>query len=127
MDLDRLGIHLKTRVLVDEEVLYGVALVSLQLDDIAGFLVTDDGAVACELLFDHFEYLLQVELGWDALDCCESLAAIALLDTDVNIWCEVRGWMVVESRNSRTYGIVWSSVWCRLCPGLAHPRRDLVG
>jgi hypothetical protein len=85
VDFDGLGVHFETRW-VDEEVLHGIALISLQLDDISGLLVLDYGTIASELLLDDLQDFLEVELCWDAFDGGQSLAAVALLDTDVDIW-----------------------------------------
>lgn len=90
MDLDGLGVDLKALVLVDKEILHDIALVTLQLDHVAGFLIVDNGAVARELLLDHLEDLLQVELGWNTLDSGQRLATITLLDANVDVWGLVR-------------------------------------
>src|SRR6266480_6975031 len=86
MDLDCLGVDLKTLVLVDEKILHSIALVALQLDHVAGLLIVDDGAVASKLFLDDLEDFLEVELGWDGLDRGQCLATITLLDADVDVW-----------------------------------------
>ena len=85
VDFDGLGVHLETRW-VNEKVLHGIALISLQLNNITRLLVLDYGAIASELLLDDLQDFLEVELCRDAFDGSQSLAAVALLDTDVDIW-----------------------------------------
>ena len=78
MDLDGLGVKLKTFLLVGQEVLDVFALIALELDDFAHLGVAYDGAIAGKLLFDHFEDLLLVKLLRKTLDGRQGLAAIAL-------------------------------------------------
>lgn len=85
MDLDGLGVDLQASSLVGQEIADDIALVALQLDHLSGLLIADDGAVAGELLLDHLKDLLEVEFGRDSFDGGQCLAAIALLDTDVDI------------------------------------------
>ena len=85
MDLDGLGIQLQAFLLVDEELLHILTLVTLQLNHLAHLGVVDNGAIAGEFLLDHLEDLLLVELLRQALHRGQGLAAIALLDTDVDI------------------------------------------
>lgn len=85
VNLDGLGIKLQTFLLVDQEFLHILALVTLQLDHLAHLRVVDDGAIASELLLDHLEDLLLVKLLGESLDRSQGLAAIALLDTDMNV------------------------------------------
>ena len=84
VDFDGLGIHFETRW-VDEEVLHGIALISLQLNNITGLLVLDYGAIASELLLDDLQDFLEVELCWDAFNGGQGLAAVALLDTNMDV------------------------------------------
>ena len=77
MDLDGLRIQLQPFLLIDQEFLHIFALVALELDHLAHLRVVDDGAIAGELLLDHFEDLLLVELLGKALDCGQSLTTIA--------------------------------------------------
>jgi len=84
MDLDGLGVYLET-ILVGEEILDSIALVTLELDHIAGFVIVDDGSVAGKLLFDDLEDFLQVELGRNALDGSQGFTTIALLNADMDV------------------------------------------
>jgi len=84
MDLDGLCVDVKT-VLVDEEILYGIALITLELDDIASLFVGDYGSIASELLLDNLQNFLKVKLGWNAFDCGQSLATITLLDAYMDV------------------------------------------
>ena len=61
-----------------------VALIALQLDDLAVLGMIDNGAVAGELLLERAHELLLVELLRYALHSSERLAAVALLDADVH-------------------------------------------
>jgi len=85
MDLDGLGINLQSLLLVDEKLLHDISLVALKLDHVAGLFIVDYGAIAGELLLNDLEDLLEVELGWNALDGGQGLAAIALLNAYVDI------------------------------------------
>jgi len=85
MDLDGLGINLQSLLLVDEKLLHDISLVALKLDHVTGLFIVDYGAIAGELLLNDLEDLLEVELGWNALDGGQGLATIALLNADVDI------------------------------------------
>jgi hypothetical protein len=61
VDLDSLAIKTEALLLVRHEILHIFALVSLQLDHLSHLRVCDNGAIAGELLLDHFEDLLLVE------------------------------------------------------------------
>lgn len=82
MDLQRRLLH---DLVVHQERRSAHALVPLQLDDRAELGVVDDGAVAAELLFESLDDLLVVEGAVEALDGGQGLAAVALLDADVDI------------------------------------------
>ena len=69
MDLDSFGIKLQTVFLVDQEALYILSLIALELYHFSHLTVADDGTITSELLADHFEDLLLVEFGGEALDC----------------------------------------------------------
>jgi len=84
VDLDGLGIQLQP-FLIGQKLLHILALIALQLDHLAHLRVVDNGAIAGELLLDHLEDLLLVELLRQALDGGQGFATIALLDTDVNV------------------------------------------
>jgi len=86
MDLDGLGIDLKTFVLVDEKILHSIALITLQLNHVTGLFIVDYGAVAGKLFLDDLEDFLEVELGWNSLDGGQCLATITLLNADVDVW-----------------------------------------
>lgn len=62
-----------------------LALVTLQLDDLAKIRVFDDGAVTGKLLLDDLEDFLLVEATGQALDGRQGLAAVTLLDTNVDV------------------------------------------
>jgi len=85
MDLDGLGVELETFFLVDQELLDILALISLELNHLAHLSVVDDRAIASELLLDDLEDLLLIELLGKALDCCQSLTTIALLNPYMDV------------------------------------------
>lgn len=58
---------------------------TLELNDLTEVLVLHDGTVAGELLLDDLQDLLLVEALGETLDGGEGLAAIALLDADVDV------------------------------------------
>jgi hypothetical protein len=62
VDLDGLSIKTQALLLVRHEVLHIFALVSLQLDHLSHFRISDDGAIAGKLLLNHLEDLLLVKL-----------------------------------------------------------------
>jgi hypothetical protein len=62
MNLDGFAIKAQALLLVGQEVLNILALISLQLDHLSHLSVRDDSAIAGKLLLDNFEYLLLVEL-----------------------------------------------------------------
>jgi hypothetical protein len=78
VDLDGLDIKTKALFLVCQEILDILALIALELDHLSHLGVGDDGAIAGELLLDHFEDLLLVELLRQALNRGQCLATIAL-------------------------------------------------
>lgn len=98
MDFDGLGIKLETFLLVGQELLNILTLISLQLNHLSHLSVIDDGAIACyksvscfesykfcrrlwkqhtELLLDHLQDLLLIELLRKTLNCGQGLATIA--------------------------------------------------
>jgi len=85
MDLDGLGIELQSFLLVDQEFLNILTLITLKLDHLAHLRVVDDGAIASEFLLDHLEDLLLVKLLGKALNSCQSLATITLLDAYMDV------------------------------------------
>ena len=76
--LDAFGIKTKSFLLVGEEVLNILALITLELNNFSHFGVCYDGSIAGELLLDHLEDLLLVEFLGESLDCGQGLASIAL-------------------------------------------------
>jgi len=85
VDLDGLAIKAQALLLVGQEVLNILALVSLQLDHLSHLSVCDDGAIAGKLLLDDFENLLLVELLGQSLDGGQSLTTITLLNTNMDV------------------------------------------
>lgn len=78
MHLHGRGLETQTFLLVREELLNILALVALELDDLTHLGVAHDGAIASELLLDHLEDLLLVELLGETLDSGQGLATVAL-------------------------------------------------
>jgi hypothetical protein len=85
VDLDGLGIKLESLLLVSQELLNILSLVSLQLNHLAHLSVRDDGAIASEFLLDDLENLLLVELLGKTLNSGQSLTTIALLNPYVDV------------------------------------------
>jgi len=85
MDLDSLSIKLQAFLLVGEELLNILALISLKLNHFAHLSVDDDGAIASKFLLDDLEDFLLVKLLRKTLDSGQSLTTIALLNTNVNV------------------------------------------
>lgn len=73
-----------SNILFGEKGFHLFALVSLELDDLAKFLVVDDAAVATELFLEGLCELCEIELVIQTLDGGERLASVALLQTDVD-------------------------------------------
>jgi len=85
MDLDGLGIKFQAFLLVSEELLNILALVSLKLNHLPHLSIDDDGAIASKLLLDDLEDFLLVKLLGKTLDSGQSLTTIALLNTNVYV------------------------------------------
>eukprot|EP00276_Gloeochaete_wittrockiana_P014136 CAMPEP_0184332200 /NCGR_PEP_ID=MMETSP1089-20130417/1427_1 /TAXON_ID=38269 ORGANISM="Gloeochaete wittrockiana, Strain SAG46.84" /NCGR_SAMPLE_ID=MMETSP1089 /ASSEMBLY_ACC=CAM_ASM_000445 /LENGTH=141 /DNA_ID=CAMNT_0026655473 /DNA_START=129 /DNA_END=554 /DNA_ORIENTATION=- len=62
-----------------------LALVALELDDVAELGVVDDGAVAAELLLEGLQETGKVDLRRNALHGREGLLSVSLLDADVDV------------------------------------------
>lgn len=101
MDLDGLGIKLKTFLLIGQKLLNILALVSLQLNHLAHLGIVDDGAIASwvmlvkldglnsreqhtEFLLDHLQNLLLVKLLGKTLDGGQGLTTIAFCKRKVS-------------------------------------------
>jgi len=84
VDLDSLRIEFEA-IFGDQELLHILSLITLELNHLAHLTIGDDGAIAGELLLDHLENLLLVELLREALNSGQSLTTIALLDADVDV------------------------------------------
>jgi len=95
MDLDGLGIELQSFLLVDQEFLNILTLITLKLDHLAHLRVVDDGAIAGEFLLDHLEDLLLVELFGQTLHRSQGLTTIALLNTNVYVVLRLLGFASV--------------------------------
>ena len=76
--LDGLRIKTKALLLVGQEVLDILALISLELDDLTHLGVCDYGSIAGEFLLDDLENLLLVELLRETLDSRQGLTTVAL-------------------------------------------------
>lgn len=74
--LDGLRIKTKALLLVGQEVLDILALISLELDDLTHLGVCDYGSIAGEFLLDDLENLLLVELLRQTLDGSQGLSLI---------------------------------------------------
>jgi len=85
VDLDSLGIKFQAFLLVGEELLNILALISLELNHLPHLSVDDDGAIASKLLLDDLEDFLLIKLLRKTLNSGQSLTTIALLDTNVNV------------------------------------------
>lgn len=85
MDFDGLGIELETFLLVGQELLNILTLISLQLNHLSHLRVIDDSAIACEFLLDHLQDLLLIELLRKTLNCGQGLATIALLNPYMDV------------------------------------------
>jgi hypothetical protein len=84
VNLDGIGLELET-VLGGQELLEILSLVTLQLNHLTHLRVRDNGAIASELLLDDLENLLLVKLLGQTLNGSQSLTAIALLNSNVNV------------------------------------------
>jgi len=88
VDFDGLLVETQAVVLVREELLDLVALITLELDHVShalGVGVVDDGAIASEFLLDDLEDLLVVKLLGNALDSRQCLTTITLLNADMDV------------------------------------------
>jgi len=91
VDLDGLGIQLKSFLFIGEEFLYILALIALKLNHLSHLTINDDGAIASEFLLDDLEDLLLIEFLGETLDSRQSLTTIALLNTNMYIILRLLG------------------------------------
>jgi len=91
VDLDGLGIQLKSFLFIGEEFLYILALIALKLNHLSHLTINDDGAIASEFLLDDLEDLLLIEFLRETLDSRQSLTTIALLNTNMYIILRLLG------------------------------------
>jgi len=124
VDLNGLGIKLQTFLLVGEELLNILALISLKLNHLAHLSIDNDSAIASELLFNDLEDLLLVKFLGEALDSRQSLTTIALLDTDVYVVLRLLGlscifirfgegvkrFQIFDARHKRYLSLLWRVV-----------------
>ena len=82
--LDGLRVQFEA-VFGDQKLLNIFSLISLKLDDFSHLTIGYDGTIAGELLLDHLEDLLLIEFLGQTLDCSQSLATIALLNSDMDV------------------------------------------
>jgi hypothetical protein len=85
MDLDGLSIQLEAFLLVGQELLDILTLISLKLNHLTHLSVSDDGAIASELLLDDLQDLLLVKLLGKTLNSSQSLTTIALLNPYMDV------------------------------------------
>jgi len=124
MDLNGLGIKLQALLLVGEEFLNILALISLKLDHLSHLSINDDGAIASKFLFDDLEDLLLIKFLGKTLNSGQSLTTIALLNTNVNVILRLLGLSCVfvrfgegvkrsqifDARHRRYFWFSWG--WC---------------
>jgi len=91
VDLDGLGIQLKSFLFIGEEFLYILALIALKLNHLSHLTINDDGAIASEFLLDDLEDLLLIEFLRETLDSRQSLTTIALLNANMYIILRLLG------------------------------------
>jgi len=71
--------------LFGQEVLNLNPLVTLELNDLASLLILDEGTVASEFLLESLEKLLGVVFLGETLQGGQCLAAVSLLNTDMDV------------------------------------------
>jgi hypothetical protein len=79
-NLDGLGIKTEALLLVAQEFLDILSLITLKLDDFTHLGVAHDGAIASKGLLDDLEDLLLVKLLGESLNSGQGLASIALCE-----------------------------------------------
>ena len=82
--LDGFDVQLEA-VFSDQEFLNIFSLITLELNDLSHLTIGYDGTIAGELLLDHLEDLLLIELLGESLNRGQSLTTISLLDSDVDV------------------------------------------
>jgi hypothetical protein len=85
MDLDGLRIQLEAFLLVGQELLDILTLISLKLNHLTHLSVRDDGAIASELLLDDLQNLFLVKFLGKTLNSGQSLTTIALLNPYMDV------------------------------------------
>jgi hypothetical protein len=82
-NLDGLGIKTEALLLVAQEFLDILSLITLKLDDFTHLGVAHDGAIASKGLLDDLEDLLLVKLLGESLNSGQGLASIALCEVEI--------------------------------------------
>ena len=123
-----------------------LALVTLELDDLAKLIIVHNGAVACKLLLERLEQLLRVVLCIhgqhppsaararepglrtlrQTLQRGKRLAAVPLLDADVHVVLHLRGLLLLLGlllRHDVVLTDVCKGVWSRVSTALARLAR----
>ena len=77
-NLDGLSIQFKALLLIDQEFLDILALITLKLNHLTHLTVIDDSAIASKFLLDDLENLLLIEFLGQSLNSRQSLTTIAL-------------------------------------------------
>lgn len=83
-------------LLFDEKGEDMIALIARELDDFAHFGVDDDGAIAIVGSFESLGDLLGIEILGETLDAGDGLAAVPLLNADMNLAAADHGLLILE-------------------------------
>ena len=76
---------LPTNITFRQKIIHIPTLITLQLHNLTQLLIRQYSTVRTVRLLQCFEYLAQVEVVGEALDGCERLATVTLLDADVDV------------------------------------------
>jgi hypothetical protein len=74
-----------TDFLINQKSLHIRSLITGQLNDIANLVVLLHGTVATEVLLESLANSLNIQIVCQTSYCCDTLSAVTLLDTNVNL------------------------------------------
>lgn len=77
------NVFLSVDLLINEEITNIRSLISLELNHLAMFLIVHNSSVTCKALFPRLQDQLQVQIRRQALNRCNTLTTVSLLNSDM--------------------------------------------
>ena len=75
--------------LINQKVLHIRSLITGQLNDFTNLVVLLHGTVATEILLESLANSLNIQIVCQTSYCCDTLSAVSLLDTNVNLFFRI--------------------------------------